>query len=286
MIKNYIITALRNLRKNKTHSFINISGLSVGMAVAMLIGLWIWNELSFNKYHQHYDRVAQVMLQQNFNGTIATGVAVPIALDAAIRKDYGNEFKHIAMVEWTDAFVLKSGEKKLSFRGTYMDKEGPEIFSLHMLKGSRDGLKDPSSMLINSSVAKALFGDADPMGRTIILNNKGSFKVFGVYEDIPSNSSLHELNFLAPWDYYLKTFIPERAITDWGDNSWQMYVQIADHADMNKVSEKIKNIALAYAGKEDARFKPAVFLQPMSNWRLYSEFKNGVNTGGAIQYVW
>jgi len=105
MIKNYIITALRNLRKNKAHSSINIAGLSVGMAVAMLIGLWIWNELSFNKYHQNYDRVAQVMINQNFNGTIATGVAIPIALDAAIRKNYGSDFKHIAMVEWTDAFI-------------------------------------------------------------------------------------------------------------------------------------------------------------------------------------
>jgi putative ABC transport system permease protein len=286
LIKNYLITALRNLRKNKAHSFINIAGLSAGMAVAILIGLWIWSELSFNKYHQNYERVAQVMLSQDFNGTISTGVAVPIALDAAIRKNYGNDFIHIAMVEWTDAFVLTSGEKKLSFRGTYMDKEGPEIFSLQMLKGSRDGLKDPSSMLINRSVSKALFGDGDPMGRTIVLNNKGSFKVAGVYEDIPSNSSLHDLSFLAPWSYYLKTFMPERALTDWGDNSWQMYVQMADQADMNRVSEKIKNIALNNSGKEDARFKPAIFLQPMSKWRLYSEFKNGVNIGGAIRYVW
>ena len=131
MIKNYLITALRNLRKNKAHSFINIAGLSVGMAVAMLIGLWIWNELSFNKYHQHYDRVAQVMLNQDFNGSTATGVAVPIALDAVIRRSYGSDFKHIAMVSWTENHILTTGDKKLSFDGTFMDKEGPEIFSLH-----------------------------------------------------------------------------------------------------------------------------------------------------------
>src|SRR5580704_17554968 len=101
MIKNYLKIAWRNLVKNKASSFINVGGLAVGMAVAMLIGLWIWNELSFNKYHQNYDRVAQVMLSQDFTGTIATGVAVPIALDAAIRKNYGNDVKHITMVEWT-----------------------------------------------------------------------------------------------------------------------------------------------------------------------------------------
>ena len=256
------------------------------MAVAMLIGLWIWNELSFNKYHKNYDRVAQVMLNQDFNGSTATGVAVPIALDAVIRKSYGSDFKHIAMVSWTDSHILTTGEKKLSFDGTYMDKEGPEIFSLRMLRGSRNGLQDPSSILISQSVSKALFGDADPMGKTILLDNKSNFKVSGVYEDIPSNSSLHDLSFLAPWDYYIKTFIPERVLSDWGDNSWQMYVQLADRTDMNKISGKIKNAILNNAGKEDARFKPMIFLQPMSNWRLYSEFKNGVNTGGAIQYVW
>ncbi len=286
MIKNYLITTLRNLRKNKAHSFINIAGLTVGMAVAMLIGLWIWNELSFNKYHQNYDRVAQVMLNQNFNGSTSTFVAVPIALDAAIRKSYGSDFKHIAMISWTDTHILTVNEKKLSFKGTFMDKEGPEIFTLQMLKGSRNGLQDPASIMISQSVGKALFGDADPMGKMILFDNKNSFKVSGVYEDIPSNSSLHDLSFLAPWDYYLKTFIPERVLSDWGDDSWQMYVQLADHADMNRVSEKIKNIVLSNSGKEDARFKPAIFLQPMSNWRLYSEFKNGVNTGGAIRYVW
>jgi len=286
MIKNYFTTAFRSLRKNKALSFINIAGLSVGMAVAILIGLWIWNEHSFNKYHQHYDQVAQVMLNQDFNGSTATGVAIPIALDAVVRKSYGSDFKHIAITSWTESHILTTGEKKLSFDGTFMDKEGPEIFSLRMLKGSRNGLQDPSSLLISQSVSKALFGDADPMGKTVLLDNKGSFKVSGVYEDIPSNSSLHNLRFLAPWDYYLKTFIPERVLSDWGDNSWQMYVQIADRAEMNKVSGKIRNAILNNAGKEDARFKPMIFLHPMSNWRLYSEFKNGVNTGGAIQYVW
>src|SRR6185295_605110 len=200
MIKNYFTTAFRSLRKNKALSFINIAGLSVGMAVAILIGLWIWNEHSFNKYHQHYDQVAQVMLNQDFNGSTATGVAIPIALDAVVRKSYGSDFKHIAITSWTESHILTTGEKKLSFDGTFMDKEGPEIFSLRMLKGSRNGLQDPSSLLISQSVSKALFGDADPMGKTVLLDNKGSFKVSGVYEDIPSNSSLHNLRFLAPWD--------------------------------------------------------------------------------------
>jgi putative ABC transport system permease protein len=155
MIKNYLLTAFRNMRKNKVHAYINITGLSVGMAVAILIGLWIWNELSFNKYHKNYNHIAQVMINQTFNGDISSGVAIPIALNAEMRKTYGSDFKHIAMSSWTDNHVLAVGNKKITFRGIYLDKEGPEIFSLDMLNGKRDGLKDPSSILLSESVAKA-----------------------------------------------------------------------------------------------------------------------------------
>ncbi len=85
MFKNYFNTAIRGLRKNKAHSFINIAGLSVGMAVAMLIGLWIWDELSFDKYHENYSQVAQVMESDDVNGTIHTGAAIPLPLDAELR---------------------------------------------------------------------------------------------------------------------------------------------------------------------------------------------------------
>ena len=90
MIKNYLKIAWRNIVKNKAHTFINVAGLSIGMAVAMMIGLWMWDELSFDKYHQNYDRIAQVMQQRTNNGIVNTGVAVPLTLDAALRKNYGN----------------------------------------------------------------------------------------------------------------------------------------------------------------------------------------------------
>src|ERR1700722_17326642 len=114
MLKTYIAVAFRNMRKNKAHTFINMAGLSVGMAVAILIGLWIWHELSFDKYHKNYDRIAQVMLNQNFNGTIFTGGAIPVPLDAEIRKSYGSNFKHIAMASWTSPHVLATDDKKVS----------------------------------------------------------------------------------------------------------------------------------------------------------------------------
>jgi putative ABC transport system permease protein len=286
MIKNYLKIAWRNLIKNKAASFINIGGLAVGMAVAMLIGLWIWDELSFDKYHQNYDHIAQVMQHETFNGSVNTGATISLPLDAEMRKSYGSDFKHIALSSWTDKHVLNVGDKNISYQGNFMGAEAPEMFTLRMLAGTRSGLKDRSSILISQSVAKALFGDADPMNKVIRLDNKDGFKVSGVYEDLPHNTTLHDVAFIGPWEYYIHSPGNERSLTDWGDNSLFMYVQIADHADMVKISAKIKDIKLNNMSKEDRKFKPVIFLQPMSKWHLYSEFKNGVNTGGGIQYVW
>jgi ABC-type antimicrobial peptide transport system permease subunit len=286
MIKNYLKVAWRNLIKNKVSSFINIGGLAVGMAVAMLIGLWIWNELAFNKYHQNYDRIAQVMQNITFNGSVNTGSAISLPFDAEMRKSYGSDFKHIALSSWTNEHILNVGDKKISYKGNFMGAEAPDIFSLRMTHGTRSGLKDRSSIMISQSVAKALFGDADPVNKVIRLDNKDGLKVSGVYEDLPRNSTLNDVAFIGPWEYYITSPGNERSLTDWGDNSLFMYVQLAEHADMEKVSAKIKNIKLDKMSKEDRQYHPQVFLQPMSKWHLYSEFKNGVNTGGAIQYVW
>src|SRR6266542_2040968 len=113
------------------------------------------------------------------------------------------------------------------------------------------------------------------------------FKVAGVYDDLPRNTTLHDIAFMVPWDFYVssKDWV-QRAETKWNDNSFQMYVQVADNVDMAKVSEKIKNVKLNRVSTEDAKSKPVIFLQPMKKWHLYAEFKNGGNTGGAIEYVW
>jgi putative ABC transport system permease protein len=286
VFKNYLKTAWRTITKSKAHSFINIAGLSVGMCVAMLIGLWIWDELSFNKYHENYDRIAIVTQHETYNGTISTSATIPLPLDAELRKDYESDFKYIVMSSWTENHTLIVGDKKISYKGNFMGSDAPDMFTLKMVEGSRDGLKDPSSILISQSVVRALFGNKNALNRMISLDDKTIFKVSGVYEDLPYNTTLHDVAFIGPWEYYITSPGNERSLSDWGNNSLFMYVQVADNADMNKVSSKIKNIKLDNMSQEDKKFKPVIFLQPMSKWHLYSEFKNGVNTGGAIEYVW
>src|ERR1700733_4717257 len=202
MLKNYLMIAWRNLQKNRAHSFINIAGLSIGMSVAMLIGLWIWDQLSYDKYHRNYDRIAEIMTKSTIDGNVRTGATIPWALDAERRKTYGPEFKYIVMTSWNDPHVLSVGDKHVGYRGEFIGADGPEMLSLRMLKGSRDGLKGPSGMLISESVARALFGDDDPMGKVVMLDNKASFKVSGVYGDLPLNTTFRDVAFMAPWDFY------------------------------------------------------------------------------------
>ena len=136
MIKNYLKIAWRNLGKSKLHSFINIAGLSIGMTVAILIGLWIYDEVSFNKNFKNHDRIAQVIQNVTNNGEVQTWTSVPYPLADELRKNYGSDFKHIAMAYYVAEHLLAWDEKKLKKEGGYFEKEAPELFSLEMVRVS------------------------------------------------------------------------------------------------------------------------------------------------------
>ncbi|WP_338876452.1 ABC transporter permease [Spirosoma sp. SC4-14] len=287
MLRNYLKIAFRTLAKHKGYSAINMAGLSVGMAVALLIGLWLWDELSFNKYHEHYDRIAQVKQHVLNNGEVQTWNTAPFPLAEELRRNYGSDFKRVVLAREDGSHILSSGDIKFSERGVYFEPQVTEMLSLKMLKGSRNGLREPGSILLSESVAKAFFGDVDPMNKLIKIDNNLSVKVTGVYEDLPRNSFFHEVSFMAPWDLYYNNTEWVRTMADpWRPNAFQVFVQLADQADFDKVSFKIRDAKLKRVSKELAKKKPALFLHPMSQWHLYSEFKDGVNVGGKIQYVW
>jgi ABC-type antimicrobial peptide transport system permease subunit len=287
MIKNYFKVAWRNIIKSKGYSAINIGGLAVGMAVAMLIGLWVHDELSFNKYHQNYDRIAQVMQSANFNGKIETQVANPALMGAELRAKYGSDFKYVVQSSWTGSHLLSVDNKPFTKVGNYFEPDGPEMFSLKMLKGTRKSLTDPHSILLSASAAESIFGKEDPINKTLKLDRNYDVKVTGVYEDLPDNTSLRDIKIMMTWALWLIQNPWAKEMDEpWSSNFTQTYVQIADNADMEKVSAKIKNVKLNNVDKEEAKYQWVVFLQPMRKWNLYNELKNGVNTGGTIRYVW
>jgi putative ABC transport system permease protein len=287
MIRNYLKIAFRNLVKHKGYSFINIAGLATGMAVAMLIGLWMYDELSYDRYHENYDRLVQVMQHQSYNGETGTQTANPAIMARGIRNHFGDDFKYVLQSSWTSNHILSFGEKKFIKTGNYFEPQVTDMLGLKMIRGTRQALKDPNSIILAESVAKAYFGDADPLGQLMKIDNKEDVKVTGVYEDLPHNTTLKEMLFIAPWQLYLNSnpWI-EKMENPWGSNFTQTFAQLADKADVDKVSTKIKDVKLSQVPEEDRRYKPEVFLHPMSKWHLYSNWENGVQDGGRIEFVW
>lgn len=283
----YLKIAWRNIIKHKGYSLIYSIGLGVGIAVTLLDALWINDELSFNKSHSNYEHIAQVMQHNTLNGERFSLIWNPFHLGDEIRKDYGSDFKYIVMSSYPSGHVLEYDEKILTQEGNYMDSDAPAMLSLQMIKGSAD-LKDPYSILLSASVAKAFFGANDPINKLMKIENKATVKVTGVYKDVPFNSDFKNLGFIAPWQLYLAIYPEIKTHPDpWHSNNYLTYVQLAENRDMDKVSARIKDLKRTRIAKEEADLlKPEMFLHPMRKWHLYEAFKNGVNTGGRIEFVW
>ncbi|HTB25787.1 MAG TPA: ABC transporter permease [Puia sp.] len=288
MLKNYFKTAWRSLIKNRLSSFINIGGLAVGMALAMLIACWVYNEWSYDKQVNNYQRIAQVWAL--WPGHKGAQRQLPAPVVDELRSKFGGNFKRIVMSSQSQEHILSFDQKKLIKPGNFMDPEVLKLFSIRLLKGGPSALNDPHSILLSASLAKAFFADADPVGQILRMDDSLFIKVTGVYEDFPYNSTFRDISFLAPWDLY-EYFDPETRYNrhSWGDNNWQVFIELADHADMEKVSAKIRTIKADNDPWLDSTGHnmntSELFLHPMSRWHLYSEFKEGDRDSGRIQYV-
>jgi ABC-type antimicrobial peptide transport system permease subunit len=290
MIQNYLKIAWRNLIKNKVSSLINIGGLAVGMAVAMLIGLWIWDELSFNKYHQNYDRIAQVVTRLNDprTGDVYVNNSMQVPMVTQLKTNYKNNFKHVVMASWDVDDILSAGDKKLSRTGLFMDADAPEMLTLKMIYGSRLGLKDPYSIMLSQSTSRAFFGNVNPVNQVMKINNKFDVKVTGVYEDLPLNSQFKDLKFLSPTALWIadNPWI-KQALNDWQNHFLKIYVEIDPNTSFEKASQNIKDVELKNLGnlKEQARQNPHTFLLPMSDWHLHG-YKRAKADTGPLQMLW
>jgi putative ABC transport system permease protein len=287
LLSNYMKVAVRNLRRGKMHSVINIAGLSVGMAVSLLIGFWIWDELSFNKFHEHYDRIAQVMergVAQNGTKFANYGTSIPVA--QALRDQYAENFDHVVLMS-NGQHTLGNSDNKFTTYGSFMEPEGPEMLSLQMLKGSWAGLGDPSSILLSESMAQKLFKDGDPIGHMVKMDNSSRIvlKVTGVYKDLPRNDDWQGVNFIVPWQEFLDKWDWIRGAKDnWNENICRLVVQLAPNVTLAEATQKIRYVKQKHI--TDKGLKLDLFLYPMSKWHLYSEFKDGYSSGGLITFVW
>jgi len=291
MLKNQLKVAWRYLIRNKVYSLIYITGLAIGLAVSLIDGLWIFDEISYNKAHDNYDRIAKVMSHVGYNGEKITTFWTPSPLGNTLKNNFPNDFKRVVTSTYPGSHVLSFQESNVSKEGCFMQPTAPDMLSLKMLKGTRAGLLDQYSILISESLAKIFFPNIDPINKIIKVDNQENVKVTGVYQDLPNNSEFNKLFFILPWDLFLSRSGLGRGVPEsWTNNSYVTYVEVADNSKMDNISAKIRDVItnkLDAAGRQNnLDYKPQVFLHPMSQWHLYSEFKNGFNVGGKIQYVW
>jgi putative ABC transport system permease protein len=280
MIRNFFKVAYRNLLRSKGFSTINITGLAVGMASAILILLWIQNELSYDQFHTKKDRIYEAWNRARFDGKLMCWNTTPKVLARTLEHDLP-EIERAVRVNWTNNFLLSVGDKRLTQRGSLVDTGFLQMFSFPLVKGDpATALNEVHSIILTESLAKSMFGKEDPMGKMVKVDNKDNFIVTGVMKDLPNNTRF-KFDCMMPY-YYL--FKPNED-QNWGNNSTRTYVMLKQNASYASVEPKIKVFKQHYED-EAKKDKWEMFLYPMSRWRLYSSFTNGVeDNGGRMTFV-
>jgi len=284
MLKNYLLITFRNLRKNGFYSFINITGLAIGITCSILILLWVADETSYDKFHPKADRLYQVWVNAHFDGRINSWTSLPLPTYEALKTANAN-IVHSLVTDWGDNHLVSaSDEKRMNKRGFHVSEEFLEMFQFPLIAGNAETvLDDPANIVITESTAKALFGNEDAMGKLIRLDNQFDLKVGGILKDIPKNSSF-QFDILIPWkQHYNTSDWVKRNTTNWGNYSFQIFVELNDSKNKAATENGIRDL-LAKHG-EDKEIKHEFFLYPLLRWRLYSHFENGIEQSGMSDYV-
>src|SRR6218665_310753 len=279
MLRNFFKVAWRNMLRAKGFTLINITGLIIGMASAILILLWIQNEVSYDDFHEKRDRIYEAWNRANFSGELNCWNTTPKVLARALEKDLP-EVESAVRVDWNKNFLFSIGDKRLTIEGTIVDSNFLQVFTFPLVKGNAaQVLKDMYSIVLTESLAKNLYGKEDPIGKVIKIDNKDNFTVTGVLKDLPNNTRF-SFQYLIPWAY-------KRTVGDddqyWGNNSTRTYVLLKQNASLASANAKMKVLKPKYDPDEP---KWEMFLYPMERWHLYSNFQNGVEDGsGGITFV-
>jgi ABC-type antimicrobial peptide transport system permease subunit len=280
---SWLKIAWRHHRNNRLYTLLNLTGLAIGIAAALLIGLWVHDELTFDRVHSNYDRIARVMDNQPADGGITTTDKVPVPLAAELRARFGDEIPRLALYYPNFRHILTTDkEHSIAQMGSWVQPELPLILTLPMVMGDRQALTERSNCLISQSTARALFGGADPMGRILRVDNNVDVRVGGVFADLPPGSSFHAVGILLAWDKAVDEMPWMNDYTHaWDAPGFNIYLQLSEHADIVRINQKIRHLIAEHTHNKGE----TIFLQPMREWHLYGEFANGAAVGGRIRIV-
>ena len=279
MLKNYLKTAWRNLIGNVSFSVINILGLAIGMASAILILLWIQNEVSHDRFHEKKDRLYVANNRDKFNGEIWAWSQTSKPLAPALRQDYPDVEDAVRVNDY-ETFLFTVGDKHMNINGAAADPGFLKMFSFDLISGNKDALKSNNSIVVTQKMAVKLFGKEDVMGKTVRIDSTDNFTITGILKDLPNNTAFH-FEYIIPWSYLKKINQDDNY---WGNNSVKTFILLKPGVSQASFDAKIKNITIDHT-KDGEKSTTQVFTQLFSDAWLYSDSKNGVYVGGRIERV-
>jgi len=276
ILNNYIKVIFRNLTRYKGFSLINISGLAIGMASAILILLWIQNELSTDQFHEKKDRIYLMYNRGMFDGKLETWAGTSMALAPILKNDYP-QVEKVARMNGIGPFVLTVGDKHFADPGNIVDPDFLKIFSYPLVRGNVEtALSSPRSIVITEKFARKLFNETDVMGKVIKLDSSAYFTVSGVMKDLPNNTTFR-FEYLLPFSYMKEV--------KWENLNWE-YTGVLTFVLLRPgVTEQTADSRFRDIVKSHSNLKTELFVHPLTKWQLYSRFENGKIVGGNIENV-
>lgn len=270
MFKNYLKVAFRKMLRQKIFSFINISGLAIGMAICILILLWVQDELNYDRFHTNAENIVRVVLNDQNYGIRWPVVSIPVG--PALKQDFPEV---LDMARVGDMYgLITSEEKKHDEYGAYVDPSFLDIFSFPMIIGNPEtALSMPGSVVISRELAEKFFGDSDPLGESLRLNQDLDLTVTGVIEDMPQNSHF-DLDFLVPFEIYRKR---DREPDNWGRFQIYTYILLQESASYRDLASKVAGLLQKHSVREG----PKLELEPLTRIHLYAS-----DGRGDIRYIY
>jgi putative ABC transport system permease protein len=266
MFKNSLKIAFRNLVKRKVYSLINISGLAVGMTCTILIMLWVQHEWSYDRFHENADRLYRVVFtneQKDFHGYYQPG---PLAeyLKASFPEIV--QTTNFSDMQWK----LSYGTQGFFCNGSYVDPAFFEMFTFPLVAGNtKTVLEDPYSVVISEPLAQKMFGQNDPVGKTLKLNDEANLNITGVFKEIPKTSHI-QFDFVMPFE------IAPAWMKMWDRKCVQTYVLVRDDCPLDELNQKIRGVM----NEHNPTWKNVLYLNPVTKSHLYA-----LGGGGLITYI-
>lgn len=274
---NYLKITFRSLLKNGFYSFINIAGLAVGLASCLLILLYVQHQLSYNDYNEKGSRIYRVVEDQHYsNGHSISVDATPGPLAPALKAEIP-QIENATRVSWDMKQNLFANGRAYQGRGTYVDPAFLEMFTVELLSGSAKALEDVSSIAISERLALTIFNTTEVVGKSLSVENKDEVRVTAVFKNVPNNSSL-QYDFLLPYPLLLKD---NAWLESWGSNGIRTFVLLHEEADVAQAKAAVKNVVMDRKAQDNT----LLYLQPLKDMHLYSQFRGGENVSGKIILV-